>query len=66
LPQQLGTAIQTLLDPVVAALSRGESPDAALDLIAEQYPLLDNTELQQLLSQALFVADVWGRLNAAQ
>ena len=66
LPSQLGTAMQTLLEPVIAALSQGDSPDAAMDVIAEQYPQLKSDELQQLLSQALFVADVWGRLNAAQ
>lgn len=66
LPAQLGTAMQTLLEPVIAALSQGESPDAAMDVIAEQYPQLNSDELQQLLSQALFVADIWGRLNAAQ
>ena len=66
LPTQLGAAMQTLLEPVIAALSQGESPDSAMDVIAEQYPQLKSDELQQLLSQALFVADVWGRLNAAQ
>ncbi|MDS6630654.1 DUF935 family protein [Klebsiella michiganensis] len=39
-------------------------PDEAMDIIAGSYPDLDDSELVTLLEQALFVADVWGRLNS--
>jgi phage gp29-like protein len=35
-----------------------------MDIIAGSYPDLDDSELVTLLEQALFVADVWGRLNS--
>lgn len=49
--------------PVIAALDRGHSPDEAMVMLAESYPRLDDGELRQLIAQAIFVADVWGRLN---
>ena len=60
----IGEAMEKLIAPVIAALNQGQSPDEALDIIAASYPLLDDSQLQQLLKQALFVSEVWGRLNA--
>ena len=57
-------AIENLIAPLVAALQDGKLPDEAMDIIAGSYPELDDSELVTLLEQALFVADVWGRLNA--
>lgn len=31
--------------------------------LATAWPELDDSQLQQLLAQAIFVADVWGRLH---
>lgn len=53
-----------LLTPMVAALKQGQSVDEAMNIVAQSYPLLDDATLQALLSQAIFVADVWGRLHA--
>ncbi|MCW2480496.1 DUF935 domain-containing protein [Candidatus Symbiopectobacterium sp. NZEC135] len=63
-PEAINEAMQALIAPLVTALQQGQTPDDALDIIAASYPTLDDAQLQQLLKQALFVADVWGRLNA--
>ncbi|BEL74468.1 DUF935 domain-containing protein [Serratia marcescens] len=63
-PDAINNAMQQLIAPLVAALSQGNTPDDALDIIAASYPDLDDSQLQQLLTQALFVADIWGHLNA--
>ncbi|HHR6139930.1 TPA: DUF935 domain-containing protein [Providencia alcalifaciens] len=60
----ISDAMSQLLMPMVAALKQGQSVDEAMDLVAQSYPLLDDSTLQTLLSQAIFVADVWGRLHA--
>ncbi|WPU22576.1 DUF935 domain-containing protein [Cedecea neteri] len=60
----IGQAMEKLIAPLVTALQQGQSPDDALDIIAASYPQLDDTQLQQLLHQALFVSEVWGHLNA--
>ncbi|WP_350312373.1 DUF935 domain-containing protein [Dickeya fangzhongdai] len=63
-PEAINDAMHALIAPLVAALQNGQTPDDALDIIAASYPALDDAQLQQLLAQALFVADVWGHLNA--
>ena len=60
----IGLAMEKLITPLVTALNQGQSPDEAIDIIAASYPQLDDSQLQQLLAQAIFVSDVWGRLNA--
>ncbi|WP_140918355.1 DUF935 domain-containing protein [Limnobaculum xujianqingii] len=66
IPDVINQAISKLLSPVIAALQQGQSPDEALDIIAASYPALDDGELIQILTQAQFVADIWGRLNASE
>lgn len=63
-PEKIATAMEKLIAPLVAALSKGQSPDDAMNIIAASYPDLDDNELVALLQQAIFVADIWGRLNA--
>ncbi|EPV4593762.1 DUF935 domain-containing protein, partial [Yersinia enterocolitica] len=63
-PKAINQAMEKLITPLVAALSQGQSPDEAINIIAASYPALDDNQLQQLLAQAIFVADIWGHLNA--
>ncbi|HED5569718.1 TPA: DUF935 domain-containing protein [Yersinia enterocolitica] len=63
-PEAIASAMEKLVAPLVAALQDGQSPDEAMNIIAASYPDLDDSELVTLLEQAIFVADVWGRLNA--
>jgi len=49
---------------VLAALKDGATPDDAFAALAAAYPQMDDTALSELLARAIFVADVWGRLNA--
>ncbi|HDS5087219.1 TPA: DUF935 family protein, partial [Klebsiella pneumoniae subsp. pneumoniae] len=63
-PEKITAAMEKLIAPLVAALQDGKLPDEAMDIIAGSYPDLDDSELVTLLEQALFVSDVWGRLNS--
>ncbi|MGF7325898.1 DUF935 family protein, partial [Klebsiella pneumoniae] len=63
-PEKIAAAMEKLIAPLVAALQDGKLPDEAMDIIAGSYPDLDDSELVTLLEQALFVSDVWGRLNS--
>ncbi|MCX8962146.1 DUF935 domain-containing protein [Erwinia psidii] len=60
----IAQAMTALVAPLVDALREGSDPDNALNRVAASYPALDDAQLQQLMVQALFVADVWGRLHA--
>lgn len=57
------TAMADLLTPLLTALQQGLTPDDARDLIASAYPQLNDAALRQLIAQAVFVSDLWGRVN---
>ncbi|HMW55141.1 DUF935 domain-containing protein [Accumulibacter sp.] len=61
----IDAAMRALLAPAIAALQAGESPDEAGDAVLAAFPSLDSRELEDLLARAIFVADVWGRISAA-
>lgn len=53
-----------VLKPVLKAAQAGHSSDKLLGMLAELYPDMDAAGLQERLARAIFVAKVWGRLNA--
>ena len=63
--QSVNGALNTMLAPLMAALSQGQSPADAMETLVTLYPQLSTDELTQLTSQALFTMDIWGRLNAS-
>ena len=56
-------AMQKLLAPVIMAIRNGQSPDDAIERLLAAEPDMDETEIAELLSRAMFVADIWGRVN---
>lgn len=61
----LDQAMQQLLAPLVSQIQRGDDPESVKAALASAWPELDDNELQAMLTRAMFVADVWGRINAA-
>ena len=61
--QQLQTAIDPVLKPVIDAII-AEGPEAAMQRAASLYSEMDDSELIELMTRALFVADLWGQLDA--
>lgn len=60
----LDAAMRAALKPVIDNLLQGDSIDTAMEALAEAYPQMDTANLEDLLARAIFVADLWGRLNA--
>lgn len=56
---------EQIIAPVIEALLRARSDTEALGLLAEAFPQMDDQALQENLTRLLFVANVWGRLNAS-
>jgi hypothetical protein len=52
--------------PVVSMITSGDSYEAILGKLAELYPAMNSTGFEEILARAIFVADVWGRLNAGK
>lgn len=57
-------AVQRAVAPVIAALRAGATPDEAVEQLLAAHPQMDESAIAELLSRCIFVADVWGRLNA--
>lgn len=47
----------------IRVIEGAETPEQAMQMLAEAYPDLDVTELEDRLTRALFVSQVWGRLS---
>lgn len=58
----LNTVASALLTPVLTLAQT--QPEALLGQLAELYPQMDDSLLQEQLARLLFVAETWGRLNA--
>lgn len=54
---------EDLLKPIFQ-LIEDVGPEKALERLAEVYSDMDTDALQEILSRAIFVSEVWGRLNA--
>lgn len=62
--EQLQAAAEEALAPVIEMLKAQATPEEAMAKLASLYPAMQTRELEESLSRAMFVADVWGRLNA--
>lgn len=60
-----GIADEVVL-PVVSMIQAGESFEAVMGKLAETYPAMNTKGFEEILARAIFVADVWGRLNAGK
>lgn len=59
----LAAGMDKLLAPVIQAIRNGETPDSAIEALLTAQPDMDETALAELLARAMFVADIWGRVN---
>lgn len=61
-PDAFKQAIDPLLKPVIASIIKN-GPESAMQDAATLYPELDDAALIDLLTRAIFVADLWGRID---
>lgn len=64
-PAQLQAQMQSILQPVFERLQAEQDPQAMLGWLAEQFPGLDESALQERLTRLMFAAAVWGRLHGS-
>ncbi len=60
----LNADAQAILAPLLKRIEDGAQPDELLGALAELYPEMDASGLQERLARAIFVAKLWGRLHA--
>lgn len=57
----VNSAAEDMLRPLLEQIRTAQTPDAVFALLAEAYPNLQDQTLQELVGQAVFVADVMGQ-----
>jgi len=60
---RLAALARDLLAPIIAEAEKS-GPDVLLGRLAELYPRMDTTGLEELCARVLFVGEIWGRLSA--
>lgn len=56
--------MESILKPIIAMIDETGDEAAALGMLAEAYPGIDDAGLVEKLYQMIFAAKVWGRLSA--
>jgi len=59
---ELQQQMEQLLQPIIELVDQ-QGPEVALGQLAEKYPEMDESQLQEQLARVMFVADTWSRLN---
>ena len=59
----LNAQIAPLIAQISAKISKGASYEEAIEALNNLYPHLDADLFQDVMARALFVSDVWGRIN---
>ncbi|WP_440217239.1 DUF935 domain-containing protein [Chromobacterium piscinae] len=60
---ELQADVAAMLQPLFDRIRAGAQPDELLGSLAELYPDMDASGLQERLARAIFTAKVWGRLH---
>lgn len=62
-PAEMQGRMEPVVKPVLAGFQQSGNVDEAMERLIEAYPLMDTTQLEELLARMIFVAECWGRLN---
>ncbi|WP_027190058.1 DUF935 domain-containing protein [Fundidesulfovibrio putealis] len=65
-PEQLQAQAEALLGPVLALCREAASIEDIMTGLVDAFPDLDTEEFEKRLTMAIFIADLWGMLNAAE
>ncbi|MCL4492528.1 MAG: DUF935 domain-containing protein [Nitrospirae bacterium] len=62
-PEALQEQINGVLKPIIDLINSGEDYNVILDKLTEAYPNMDTSVIEEMLARAIFVSELWGRLN---
>lgn len=63
-PAAMKTQMNGALTPIIDLLNAGEAYEEILSSLAAAYPKMNTDSLQEMLARAIFVSEIWGKLNA--
>jgi phage gp29-like protein len=63
-PAELQKQMEGVLKPVIDLINSGSSYEEIMKNLVEAYPKMDSTSIEEMLARAIFVSEMWGRINA--
>lgn len=59
--EELNDIISEKIKPIIQEFSEFRDSDSAMDKLAEIYPKMETKQLEDTLTKAIFISDLWGR-----
>lgn len=63
-PEELQKQLQGVLKPIIELINEGNSYEEIMERLIETFPEMDTSSIEKMLERAIFVSELWGRLNA--
>jgi len=63
-PEQLQEQMEGILKPIIDLINESGDHNAVMEKLIETYPDMDTKAIEEMLARAIFVSELWGRLNA--
>lgn len=63
-PEELQSQMEGVLKPVIDLINESGDYNAVMEKLIETYPDMDIKAIEDMLARAIFVSELWGRLNA--
>lgn len=63
-PELLQKQMEGVLKPIIDLVQAGNSAEEIMGTLAEAYPAMNTEAIEQMLARAIYVTEIWGRLNA--
>lgn len=62
--EEMQKQMEGVLKPIIDLIQEGNSYQDIMEKLASTYPDMDTSAIEQMLARAIFVSELWGRLNA--
>jgi phage gp29-like protein len=63
-PEELQKQMEGVLKPIIELIEQGNSYEEIMERLIEAYPDMDTSAIEDMLARAIFISELWGRLNA--
>lgn len=65
-PEDLQKQMEGVLKPVIELINESKDYNTVMERLIETYPDMDTKAIEDMLARAIFVSELWGRLNATR
>ena len=65
-PKELQSQMKGVLKPIIDLINESGDYNAVMEKLIETYPDMDIKSVEDMIARAIFVSELWGRLNAGK